>query len=105
MEADEPHLLFTVIPNIDRSVFNLIVSAPYLCGIVREEIAKYDTAHRAWFYQQASDLPEFQGTLDYISENTFLPGDIPNRPIHTMRRKVHKALCRCGRSHTPMTRT
>ena len=68
---DESHVLFTVIPNIDRSVFTLMVTTPYLCDIVKEEIVKHDAAHRAWFYQQASDLPQFQGTLGCLFKKYF----------------------------------
>ena len=74
MEApsqDASHVLFTVIPNIDRSVFTLMVTTPYLCDIVKKEIVKHDATHRAWFYQQASDLPQFQGTVGYVFKKYF----------------------------------
>jgi hypothetical protein len=54
------HVLFTAILNDKRTVFTLRVITPYLCGLIEDEIIRYDAAHRAWFYQQASDLPQFQ---------------------------------------------
>jgi hypothetical protein len=68
----DAHVLFTLIPNDERSGFTLRITTPHLCDLVRDAIVRHDAAHRAWFYRQASDLPQFQGTLGFIFEKYFL---------------------------------
>jgi len=43
---DFSHVLFTITPNDgDRSVYNLRVITPYLCGLVMEKVAELDMAY------------------------------------------------------------
>jgi hypothetical protein len=63
---DVLHVLFTVTPNENRSIYTLRVTTPHLICLVMEEMSKFDAADQLSFYHRVSHLPQFQGTLGYM---------------------------------------